>query len=224
MISNSENVRRIALTTLLCLLGFLVAWLWWVPMRCLLDGNEFQWGSSFGFAKLGGNGMLGDFPILVLLSAYIISMIYLGWRGARLPFHIMLFVWCAVEFATATVSAVQNPEAYRFRGDTFGIDISLALVGPTIWGILLLVALFWGTMDLLGKRGKPSFPKWTRTNTLLIIIVFSMLPVQFLLFQNGQQHGLTDKIALGLTIMQWVLFNFSLMPWPKKELNLEAAV
>ena len=216
---NLQTIQKKLLPIVLLMLGFMVAWLWWVPMRCMMDGNVFQWGNSFGFASLRGNGMMGDFPILVLLSSYIISMIFLGWRGARLPFHIMLVVWCVVEFATATVSAIQNPDAYRFRGDSFGIDISLALVGPTIWALLLTISVIWVITNCVSKQNEKKTPRWNRTNSTILIVAALFLPVQFLLFQSGEQHGLTDRIALILTIIQWILINFAMMPWNGRQQN-----
>ena len=197
-------------------IAFISAWLWWVPIRCVMDGAVFRWANTFGTAVISGTGMGGHFPILVLLSAYFVSMMYLGWRGGRAPFPALLLVWCGVAFAGSLTSAILYPDTYRFRGDTFGIDISLTIVAPMISGAVLLLVLVW----LFNKRRQHragSSMAWTPRNTRLLLIALSILPLQFVLLRFGAQHGLTDKIGLILTITQWVVVNVALFPWVENE-------
>jgi len=87
--------------------------------------------------------MHGNYELLVIQAAFGIALLYLGWRGARQPFHWLLLVWHIPLAAQACYNAFTSPEDYRFRGDTFGVDVSLAWVGPVFAGGFALLSIFW---------------------------------------------------------------------------------
>jgi hypothetical protein len=112
--------------------------------------------------------------------------------------------------------SLANPEAYRFRGDTLGIDIALAWIAPGMWGLLVLMTALLAAVDA-SRRWVGESPSWTGRNRKLLLVVVCCLPFQFLLLHYGPQHGSTDKIGRNMTICQWILFNAALMPWRVSE-------
>ncbi len=182
----------------------------WLPaVRGLMDGPTYTWGNFFG---MGGSGISGDYWFPVVSSFAGIGLLYLGWRGARQPFHWLILAWHLFLAGGAIWFALQYPDQFRFRGDTLGIDISLSWLGPVLFGGFALLGIRWVITDLPQSRNR-SKPEWTPKNKLFLWIVIGMLPLQFVLLRFGEPHGTTDQIGVLLTITQWMLINAALYPW-----------
>ena len=195
-------------------LRLLLAWtalttlVFWLPfVRTLMDGPTYEW----GLAGLGGRGLQGDVWLPVLGAALALSIRWLGWRGARLPFHALLLLWVVPLGALASWAALSQPDDFRFQGDTLGVDVPLAWAGPVIFGGLALVAIGWVIRDLRSGRRREILP-WAPANRALLLALAGLLPVQFLLLRFGEPHGTTDQIGVILTIAQWLLVGFALKP------------
>jgi len=189
----------------------------WLPLiRGVMDGPSYEWGTSFMGKDFGGKGVGGDYWFVVLQAVLCLATIYFGWRGARQPFHWLLMIWIVPSMISAIYNAIKFPDEYRLRGDTMGLDISLAWIGPAFWLILFLSAVAWMASDLRKRIDKP-MPSWTRRNTIFIILVFALLPVQFFLLRSGGGTDSKDQIGVVLTIAQWVLLNFSFASKPTTE-------
>ena len=205
------------LKLILVLTAFTMITVWLPLVRGLMDGETYQWGHSLFGIGFGGSGVDGYYWLLALEGVFSVALIYLGWRGARQPFHWLLLARNMLFAASAFYSAISFPEQYRFRGDTLGVDVSLAWVAPLFWGVLLLLSIIWVVRDL--RRIEPRIvPPWNRTNTILLAITLSLIPLQFVLLRFGEPHGTTDKIGVILTMLQWVLLNVSFGKWRSKEL------
>ena len=187
----------------------------WLPLvRGLMDGDSYQWGNSAWGLQFGGRGLRGDYWFLLLQAAFGLVLLYLGWRGARQPFHWLLLLWHIQLALQSTYNSLTSPEDYRFRGDTLGVDVSLAWVGPLIFGGFALLSIWWVVRDIKSGR-QHAVPEWTLTNRVLLLIVVSMLPIQFVLLRFGPPHGPGDQAGVILTMFQWVLINMGLFPWSR---------
>ena len=185
----------------------------WLPLvRGLMDGESYQWGNSFWGFQAEGRGLHGDYWLLLLQVAFGITLLYLGWRGAQRPFHSLLLLWHLPLSVVACCNAFTSPEDYRFRGDTLGVDVSLAWVGPLLFGGFALLSVLWVVRD--SKRGEDRVRReWNRVNYVLLLIAVSLLPLQFVLLRFGEPHGPRDQVGVILTMLQWVLINLALFPW-----------
>ena len=191
----------------------------WLPLvRGLMDGESYQWGSSLWGFQVGGRGVHGHYWVLVLQAIFGITLLYLGWRGAQQPFSWLLLLWHIPPGVTATYNAINSPEDFRFRGDTLGVDVSLAWVGPLFFGGFALLSVVWVVRHLRVRRDKAA-PKWNRANHILLLIAVGLLPIQFVLLRYGEPHGPTDQIGVILTMLQWLLINLGLFPWTQKGLG-----
>jgi hypothetical protein len=194
----------------------------WLPLvRGLMDGDSYQWGNSFFGFDVGGHGLHGDYWVLLLEATFGLILLYLGWRGARQPFHWMLLLWHIPLGLQAAYNALSSPEDYRFRGDTLGVDVSLAWVGPLFFGGFALLSILWVIRDIKSGQ-KRDLPQWTQVNWLLLLIAVSLLPVQFVLLRFGPQHGPGDQAGVLLTMLQWVLINLGLFPWSRTKKYAES--
>ena len=133
-------------------------------------------------------------------------------RGARQPFHWLLLLWHIQLALQSIYNSWTSPEDYRFKGDTLGVDISLAWVGPLLFGGFALLSIWWVVRDI--KSGpQRTAPQWTLANRVLLLIAVSLLPIQFVLLRFGPQHGPADQAGVILTMLQWVIINLGLFPW-----------
>ena len=185
----------------------------WLPLvRGLMDGDSYQWGYAFWGWQASSHGITGDYWLVVLQAIVGIVLLYLGWRGAKQPFHWLLLLWHFSLATQAIYNSVTSPEDYRFRGDTLGVDVSLAWVGPAVFGCFALLSLLWVIRDLKRSHGRIA-PEWTRANRILLLIAVGLLPIQFLLLRYGVQHGPGDQVGVVLTMLQWLIMNLGLYPW-----------
>lgn len=204
----SKTLKLLLIFTALTTLPF------WLPfIRGAFDGVSYQW-NSFGF---GGAGIRGDYWFVVLGSTFAISIQFLGWRGAKFPVHILMSGWFLFLASGAFYLALDNPESFRFRGDTLGIDFSLAWIGPVLFGSVAITAIWWSWNALRNKTKLP-VAAWSSRNTYWVVGLAALLPVQFVLLRIGTPHGVTDQIGVILTIIQWFVIGITLSPAEKKHL------
>ena len=211
MVSEPEEKQTVEPADGERLLRLLLGWttvtfiLVWLPLiRGLMDGSSYVWGTNYWGFSVGGSGIGGEYWLLVIQGLLGLLILGLGWRGTRKTFYGLLLLWHGVFGSSAVYSAITEPEAYRFRGDTLGIDVSIAWVGPLFFGGFFLLCIFWIYKDL--QRGKPrTVPAWTRTNTTWLVVLLTMLPIQFVLLGFWEEYQLTDQIGVGLTILQCLL-------------------
>ena len=188
----------------------------WLPLvRCLMDGESYQWGRSFWGMQFEGSGLRGDYWLLVVQALLGTTLLYLGWRGAQQPFHWLLLLWHVPLGVQALYDSITSPEDYRFRGDTLGVDVSLAWIGPLFFGGFALLSIVWVVRDLKRRREKV-IVEWTRANRLFLLLALCLLPIQFVLLRFGEPHGPRDQVGVILTMVQWLLINWALLPWPNR--------
>jgi len=179
-----------------------------------MDGESYQWGMSLWGMQFRGQGLAGDFWVLPLAAAHVLATLILGYRGAGQPFHWLLLAW--VIPLGAYMSFLTVNEDLRFRGDTLGVDISLAWTGPVLCGGLALLAAVWVVRDLRSRR-LAAWVEWPRSGRVMLAIAMAALPVQFYLLRSGPPHASTDQMGVLLTIAQWILINVAVSRIPTAE-------
>lgn len=181
----------------------------WLPLvRCLFDGSTYEWG-LFG---LGGAGTGGDLWFLALGTSFAAVLLWTGWRGARAGFHVLLLGWHLFLAGGATYLALTlPPDAFTFTGDTLGVEVSLTILAPLLFGAGAIGAMVWTVRDLRSDRSRVT-PPWGPTNRLLAGCFAALLPIQFLLLRFGEPHGRTDEIGVLITLVQWIFVGAVLRP------------
>jgi len=195
--------------------SLLSSWLWWVPVRCVMEGEPFQWANSFGNGVLRGSGMGGDFWVLLLLSTMFIAIVYMGWRSPQGVYRALLPMWCGINLIGTLIIVLDDPSRYRFRGDTMGIDINMAWFMPALKGALVLAVVTWIVREITHPTIRTT-PAWTPLNSRFLAPVLVLVPLQILLLRFGPMHDWTDKLGWMLTYLEWVLINLAFLPWIPK--------
>lgn len=105
-------------------------------------------------------------------------------------------------------------EDLRIQGDTLGMDLSLAWIGPVLCGGLALMAVAWVVRDLRSRR-EAAWVELPRSGRVMLVVALAALPVQFLLLRFGPPHDATDQIGVILSIAQWILLNVAFARRPR---------
>jgi hypothetical protein len=160
---------------------------------------------------LTGRGIAGDYWFPLVGSAAFLVIFWWGWRrGPRVPLYVALGTWHAALAAGAAYLAVTQPEDFRFQGDTLGVDVSLALVGPVLFGGGAAAAMYWIYRDRRTPTGPP--PPWAARNRRWVLGLVALLPLQFALLRFGPPQSLADQLGVVLAIVQWLLVGRAIRP------------
>lgn len=197
------------LAAILCWTALVSGVLVWLPLvRGATQGSAYQWALTDG---IGGHGVGGDYWMLLPAAAFVISLLYLGWRGGRPPFHGLLLAFHLPLAAAVTYAAWKNPRGFRFEGATVGLDVSLALVGPVLFGGFAIAAILWVLRDVGVRRARPSVPwVWTRATRVRMLLLVILVPLEVVMFRSGGIQSASNLIGVALVGWQWVLVNLIL--------------
>lgn len=171
-----------------------------VLTRSLIQA-DYRW-SHAGFS---GTGMEGDLWYVIAVALFAATMLWFGWRGARMPFHAMAVLWTGALSAMFAVGLIEHGQAMRLRADTLGIDIWLGWFLPAH---VLFAALTagWVVRDLRRKR-PPVESEWQRRNTIGLTIAVVLWITAAVLFRIGDLHGASDVAAVFCMFAFWIILN-----------------
>lgn len=172
--------------------------IFWLPtVRGAFDGDSYVW----GLLGLGGRGVGGDYLFPVLASLFSIAVIAAGWRQRTWAYAIIA-VWSVLMLVAATVAVAIRGGDIRFRGDTLGVNVSLAWLGPFVFGLAVIVS---GLAYLRAYR-QPAreVHRWSPVNRRWLATLVTLLPIQFVLLRFGDPASVLDQIGVIITMMQWL--------------------
>ena len=190
-----------------CLLTGIQAWL---PLvRASIEGQAYQWAFADG---IGGRGTGGDYWLLVIGALFSAGVLYLGWRGARPPFHGLLLALHGGFAALVFYAAVKAPEQLFFEGATIGVRFSFATVGPIFFGSVFACALFWVIRDVRSRPRRSAPPwVWTRSRRIRLGLVVGCVPLQIILLRSWGPLGPGAVVGASLTVWQWFVMTYRLL-------------
>lgn len=182
--------------------------IFWLPtVRGAFDGDSYEW-SVLGFS---GRGISEAYWLPFIGSSLSMVVLWLGWRGARSLFKLLLGAWHSFLTIGITVVVQQDPEGFHLQGDTMGMDLDLAIVGPALFGGWTLLAYWWILRDF--RRKPNSGPlAWTKRNKTWLLVLVAVLPVQFTLLRTGAMESPQDQVGVLLTVLQWLLLGIAFAP------------
>src|SRR5687768_17153729 len=91
---------------------------------------HYNW-NLFG---IPGTGPSPGYLVVIVAAAVAWYAIFLGFRGARPPFGMLLVLWNSLLLASIIYAVVRFGSAVDFRGDAMGIRIGVSVLGPVIFG------------------------------------------------------------------------------------------
>ncbi|OZV68012.1 hypothetical protein CA834_10195 [Winogradskyella aurantia] len=158
--------------------------------------------SSWSIFSLSGKGFEGEFWLLPLLVIFAISIFYFEGRGRiRQVYHVFLLIWHSLLTGAIIYGSTQSDTEVSFG--TWGISVGFR------WLVIPFILFFGATIVLIYQERKikneiPTF-SWTKINLQPLIIALALSIVAFLFFRFGTGFNWLVKIAVGSTIIQWIL-------------------
>lgn len=174
-----------------------------------VEGSAFSW----GLGPIGGTGTSGDYWVVLVAALFGSATLALGWRGPRGPYRLLLPAWGALLVLQSGSAWLLEPEA-RVIGETVGLDAPLggAIVAADV--AFLIAAVVWTRLDRRAPRVAPP-PAWGRLNAIFGFGVLIALAFAAVAFSAGVQHGPSDRVGVGASIVFWVLANAGMAPWDR---------
>jgi hypothetical protein len=181
----------------------------WLPfVRGVIDGPSYQWGAGLFAWNFSGAGTGGDFWYAALMAMLGLVLLAWGWRRPNGAFRIVLVLWLVLMLANTLYNVTTAPEAYRFQGDTLGVDISLVVIAPAFAAAMAGLAFYWFQFAPVLP-----VPPFGRTNVILIAIAALLLPIQYGLLSAGSGQDMNDVLGVLLTMAGWALLSAGLGVW-----------
>jgi hypothetical protein len=161
----------------------------------------YRW-SNLGFS---GTGVGGDLWFVIVVSLFVGAMIWYGWRGARMPFHLLAILWNGTQSILLIKGVIEHGQRMRFRGDTLGINVWLGWFIP-IYLLFTTLTIYWVVRDL--RRERRCFkPPWSRQNVIGLCTAVALWMVAAALFLIGPLHGPTNIAAVLCMFVFWIVLN-----------------
>jgi cytochrome c oxidase assembly factor CtaG len=167
-------------------------------MRIIFKPEISSW-SIFWFS---GKGFAGEFWLLPLLILFALSIVYIEGRGkVRQLYHTLLFSWHAMLTGLIIYGSTQPKTDISFG--TWGVSVSLTwLVIPFLLFLAATVLLIYKERINLSRIPVYS---WTTINIKPLILAMSLSIIALVFFWFGTGFNWLVKIAVGSTILQWIL-------------------
>ena len=181
----------------------------WLPLvRSVMDGQSYEWGTTFFSWHFGGHGLSADYWLLIVKAVVGIGLLYAGWRFPSPKTAAALAAWQLLFAADTLYYAATDPRGFRFRGDTMGVDISLTWIAPTLSILFAIVAIWW-IRKLAGRPVPPRIQTETRFTNVALWAALAIVPVQWTLLHIGRGTDWYDVSGVLLTMIQWLLLNLA---------------
>lgn len=181
-----------------------------LPMiRCLIEGDAYDWSVPLFFWRTGGAGLGGDFWTLPVQAGLGVLLLYLGLRHPSRFSYWFLALVLAAYAVSWTLAVFLGPDQLVFRGDSLGVEFNIGAAGALYSAVAAAFAVLGARFEFSLDRPRPVFP-WTRANWRILAVAAALLPIQVFLFRSGPQHGESDAIGVYLTLAQWGLILLAL--------------
>lgn len=171
-----------------------------VLTRSLIQ-SDYRW-STAGFS---GTGMGGDSWFVIGISVFVLAMMWYGWRGARMPFHVLAVAWTSALTVVFIAGIIAHGQNMRFRGDTLGINVWLGWFIP-VYVLFTAITIGWALRNLRLKRQRVK-PAWSRSNVIGLTIAAGFWLIASVLFRIGDLHGPSDIAGVFCVFAFWITLN-----------------
>lgn len=167
---------------------------------------RYHWGL---FGIVGQGVTLG--LLLVAAAAFLAwSVVVLGSLRTRAAGPLLIAL-NTLWFGSIVVGALRLGSQMTFRGDAWGVRTNLAIVGPLLFGVLLLLSIRWWWTRRDRSRVVASLA-WSRARRVLFGAALALLPVIVVLFAigDGTRHTWADRLAVLCVIAQCLFIGAAL--------------
>lgn len=183
-----------------------------VVLRCILEGEEFEWMNTWGVSLLGneramrlmGNGLEGHFLIQFLMAVLFMSVLFGLMRRQNdiLAISISL-LFTGVLAVKEMMLSLAYGDQYVIAGETFRLNLNYEIIGPALSVMIFALVLF-----LAFKSDKPIRQERSVNPKIALGSILLLIPSAILL-KSGDQHDWTDMAGVSLIYIQLILIVLS---------------
>lgn len=188
-------------------LTFVLSWLSLV--QGAFGGEAYKWCVTLFDRTVSGAGLGGDFWFLVAQTTIAGVVLYLGLRRPGAVAYGALIGWLAFNAALYAHCALIEPESTMMRIGSVAIEGVIEAGLLVIYIAAFAAAVAGAMLELWSRREFPRF-SWTEANTIAVLAVLGILPLQVALFRYGPPGHDLDGVGMMLTAAQWGFLVFAL--------------
>jgi hypothetical protein len=192
--------------------SFLIVWL--PLLRSLLDGDTYQWGTSYFGTMISGAGVTASLMFLVVQLVFYVGLFWSIFRAQkRMIAYLLTIVWWIHFFGNLLFDIIVNGDT-MFHGDTLNVHISISMIVIPLSILAAVLIVLWIRRDL---KSHDIEIQWSRKNKMLALLILGPLPLQAILLRIGEPHATTDEIGVIITILQCLLLPLIFFPYKSKK-------
>ncbi|MFN1833701.1 ubiquinol cytochrome C oxidoreductase [Balneola sp. MJW-20] len=178
-------------------------------LRVPSDGVTYAWGQTYFGIQLVSRGVSPDYFVLFLfLALFIAAFSSFYWAKNRVFFYGMMFIWWIHVFGSLFVDLLMTGDIV-FHGDTLNVHISMMNL---VLGLALIAAVLIFFVIRKDQKMQNEHISWNRQNNLKALFILCPIVLQVIFFATGEPDGLTDSIAVIITIIQSIIFPLIFIP------------
>lgn len=179
----------------------------WLPLVRIIGRPD---GYSWSILGVSGSGREGPYWMFILLTIYVIAMLFTAFRGPRWAFYPMLGLWHLTVTGVVIASLILGGSQATWQGQGLHFEIPMwILVAP--FALFTSMIFLWIFLDRRADS-QPERVKWTRTNTWWLIASLAVLAVAIALFRAGTNYDWITAAAIVTTILHWSMLIRSFEP------------
>ena len=172
----------------------------WLPLVRILGRPD---GYSWAILGLSGTGTEGPFWIFVLLTAWVLTMLFTTFRGPRAVAYPLLLLWHVALTGVVVAGVVQGGTTATWQGQGLRWAIPLwVLIVP--FAAFTVLAALWIARDRR-RGGKADRREWSRASSVRLAGSLVLLVVALILFRAGDNYNWVTAAAILTTIGHWAL-------------------
>ena len=128
-------------------------------------------------------------------------------RGHIRIFSAALVTWQAAVFAMFSYASLTLGSRMTLRGDTFGVELNVALIAPLLSGLALAASVWWVVKNRQLSRSTRPIPWRPRVGWWIGVAVVNSLAILtlFALRDGAPPHATSDRIAILLVVLQFFI-------------------
>jgi hypothetical protein len=148
--------------------------------------------------------------MFILLTAYVVVMLFGAFRLPRAVFHPMLLLWHLTVTGIVVAGVVAEGAGATWEGQGLRFSFALWAVGLVCVAFTALAAM-WIVVDRRAG-GAPTSVPWAPANTALAASSLLLLAVAVALFRAGTNYNWVTAVAIVTTVFHWILLVQSFAP------------
>jgi hypothetical protein len=148
--------------------------------------------------------------MFILLTAYVVVMLFGASRLPRAVFHPMLLLWHLTVTGIVVAGVVAEGAGATWEGQGLRFSFALWAVGLVCVAFTALAAM-WIVVDRRAG-GAPTSVPWAPANTALAASSLLLLAVAVALFRAGTNYNWVTAVAIVTTVFHWILLVQSFAP------------